>query len=114
MTVHYCTYFDRGYLGCGLALYQSLTQRHVAPFILWVLCFDDFTYDVLSKLDQPNLKPVALADFERDDPALLQAKQNRSRVEYYFTCSPSWPLYLLNRYPDIDLITYLDADLYFF
>jgi len=114
MTVHYCTYFDRGYLGRGLALYRSLMARHTAPFALWVLCFDDFTYDVLSKLNQPNLKPVALADFERDDPALAQAKQNRSRVEYYFTCSPAWPLYLLNRHPDIDLITYLDADLYFF
>ncbi len=114
MTVYYCTYFDRGYLGRGLALYRSLTERHIAPFVLWVLCFDDFTYDVLVRLNQPNLKPIALAEFERDDPALLQAKLNRSRVEYYFTCTPSWPLHLLNRHREIDLITYLDADLYFF
>jgi hypothetical protein len=44
----------------------------------------------------------------------LQAKGNRSRIEYYFTCTPSLPLYVLDRDADVDLVTYLDADLYFF
>ena len=35
-------------------------------------------------------------------------------MEYYFTCTPSLPLYLFQQQPQIDLITYLDADLYFF
>ena len=110
---YYCTYFDRHYLLRGLALYRSLKQ-HAEPFVLWVLCFDDESASVLTKLSQPDLIPIALADFERGDVALLAAKPTRSKVEYYFTCSPSLPLYLLNRNPEIDLITYLDADLYFY
>jgi hypothetical protein len=55
-----------------------------------------------------------LGEFEAGDAPLATAKQNRSRVEYYFTCTPSLPLFLLERFPEIDAITYLDADLYFF
>ncbi|MDH7568695.1 MAG: hypothetical protein QHJ73_03815, partial [Armatimonadota bacterium] len=54
------------------------------------------------------------ADLEAANPRLLEAKKNRSRVEYYFTCSPTLPLYILQQHPELDLITYLDADLFFF
>lgn len=110
---YYCTYFDRRYLLRGLALYQSL-KRHAEPFQLWALCFDDWSAQVLTKLAQPDLHPIALADFERGDAALLAAKPARSKVEYYFTCSPSLPLYVFQQRPEIDLLTYLDADLFFF
>lgn len=111
---HFCTYFNRNYLLRGLALYRSLKEHHVHPFTFWVLCFDEYTYQTLTALKQPNIRPIALQDFERGDTALLQAKQNRSTVEYYFTCSPSWPLYLFHHFPEIDAVTYLDADLFFF
>lgn len=110
---YYCTYFDRHYLVRGMALYRSLQQR-AAPFRLWALCFDQWSWDLLTRLDQPDLIPVSLDEFERGDAALRAVKPARSRVEYYFTCSPSWPLFLLNRHPEIDILTYLDADLYFF
>jgi hypothetical protein len=110
---HFCTYFDRTYLLRGLTLYRSL-KAHVPEFVLWVLCFDGFTYDVLSRLDEPALRPVSLEQFESGDEELLKAKPTRSRIEYYFTCSPSWPLYIMNGCPEVDLITYLDADLYFY
>lgn len=110
---HFCTHLDRGYLARGLALYRSL-ERHAAPCVLWVLCWDDVAFDSLRKLNLPNLRPVSVQAFESDDEALLRAKQNRSRVEYYFTCTPSWPLYILNHFPEVDLITYLDADLFFY
>ena len=110
---YYCTYFDRHYLIRGLTLYYSL-ERQAPPFQLWVLCFDQWSFDFLTRLALPNLIPVALDDFEQGDSALRAVKAVRSRVEYIFTCSPSWPLYLLNRYSEIDVLTYLDADLYFF
>lgn len=110
---HFCTYFDQNYLVRGLTLYSSLA-REASPFILWVLCFDDFTHDVLSKLGVPNLRPISLQAFERDDEALLAAKPHRSQVEYYFTCTPSWLLHILNHFPEVDLITYLDADLFLY
>jgi hypothetical protein len=110
---HYCTYFDKNFLAKGLTLYASL-EKYARPFTLWVLCFDDITYKELAAIDNPALIPVRMAELEKFDPALPVAKENRSLVEYYFTCSPAWPLYLLKNHPEIDIITYLDSDLWFF
>jgi hypothetical protein len=35
-------------------------------------------------------------------------------VEYFFTLSPCWPRWLLRLHPEIDRLTYLDADMFFF
>ncbi len=110
---YFCTYLDQNYLPHGLSLYRSL-REHCSEFKLWVLCMDHTAYEILEKLDLPGIHPLALAEFERNDELLLGAKQNRSSIEYYFTCSPSLPLYILNNCPEVDLITYLDADLFFF
>jgi hypothetical protein len=75
---------------------------------------DRACYDVLSQLDLSDVHLVALEDFERGDRKLLRAKQNRTLIEYYFTCTPSLPLFILDNYSEVDLITYLDADLFFF
>lgn len=110
---HFCTYFDRHYLARGLALYESLDQ-HASPFVLHVLCLDEATRQALTALRLPHIAFVSLQEFEANDPALAVARGNRSRVEYYFTCSPSWALYVLEHQPDADTVTYVDADLYFF
>jgi hypothetical protein len=110
---YFCTYFDRNYLIKGLALYQSLRQ-HCRTFKLWVLCMDRECHDILSEMNLPDLVLISLDEFERGDEALLQAKGNRSRIEYYFTCTPSLPLFILTKHSQVDLITYLDADLFFF
>ncbi len=94
----FCTYFDCRYLVRGLALYQSLKQ-HCSPFQLWVLCMDSNCYEVLSELRLPNVHLIALEEFEKGDERLLEAKKTRSLIEYYFTCSPSLPLYVLNNCP---------------
>jgi len=110
---NFCTCFDQHYLVRGLTLYRSLA-RHASPFVLWVLCLDNLTYDALFKLDLPNLRPIPLQALERDDQDLLATKEHRSQVEYYFTCTPSWLLYLLECLPTLDSITYLDGDLFFY
>jgi hypothetical protein len=110
---YFCTYFDINYLDRGIALYQSLEQ-HVPEFTLFVLCMDNHVHQTLSNLDLNNITLISLAKLESADPGLLNAKANRSRIEYYFTCSPALPLYILTNFPGLDLITYLDADLFFF
>ncbi len=110
---HFCTYFDHHYLARGLALYRSL-REHCPEFRLWVLCMDDIAYQTLTELKFPEVRLITLEEFERDDEPLKIAKTNRSRIEYYFTCTPSLSLYVLNHYPEVDLITYIDADLFFF
>lgn len=114
MPRHYCTYFDRHYLPYGIALYESLTRHSDEPFVLWVLCFDEETYHVLGQMELVQVRRIALSDFEAGDEALLEAKGNRDRVEYFWTCTPSLPLYIFRENPEIDQVTYLDADLFFY
>lgn len=109
----YCTYFDHFYLPRALALYQSL-KLHSENFSLWALCFDDISYQRLKEQNLPEVRPINHEEFTHGDYQLLAARNNRSLIEYYFTCSPSLPLFVFNNDPSIDQVTYLDADLYFF
>jgi hypothetical protein len=109
----YCTYFDSGYLTRALALIESLRAVNES-FRLFVLCMDDECLRTLRALSLPEVEPIALGDFEAWDPEVAATKATRSRIEYYFTCSPALPLYVLAQRAEIDRITYLDADLYFF
>lgn len=111
---HFCTYFDRNYLTRGLVLYRSLACHCQHPFTLWVLCFDATTYQALDRLHLPGVRLIPLEQFEAGDADLQRAKAERSLVEYLWTCTPSLPLYILNHHPEVHLITYLDADLYFY
>ena len=113
VTRYFCTYCERGYLSRALALYESL-RRHCPSFRLWVLCFDTETLGALRTLNLPNVVPIALHEFEEGDAALLNAKTNRSAIEYFFTCTPSVLRYVLEKHPSIDILSYLDADLFFF
>src|SRR6202171_6572822 len=109
----YCSYFDHNYLSRGLALYHSL-QRQAPGARLWVLCLSDACYQALVTLDLPNLMPRRLAEFEAEDPEVAATRATRSTIEYYFTCSPAWMLFVLSREPDAEWVTYLDSDLFFF
>ena len=111
--LNFCTYFDSNYLVKGLALYNSLV-RHAGAFKLWVLCLDGECYNLLKKLNYPNILPVQLSELEAGDEELLKAKKNRSKIEYYFTSTPSIMLYILKHNQEVDVITYLDSDLYFY
>lgn len=112
--MHFCTYFDSYYLHRGLALYFSLEKHLKEPFTLWILCFDSKTYTILKTLNLKNVKLIEQEDFESEDTELLRAKGNRTRVEYYWTCTPSLPLYIFRNNPAIKTIYYLDADTFFF
>lgn len=110
---HFCTYFDSNFLATGLTLYRSLEEQ-CPEFRLWVLCLDDKCHEVLSNVDFKHIVAVPLCDLEVADPALAGARANRTLIEYYFTCTAAFTLFLLDRNPEIELISYVDADLYFF
>lgn len=111
MSTIYCTYFDKGFLLKGLALHESLI-RYSPNAKLWVLTFDDYTYTILNKLKLKGVTAIKLSDFE--DKELLAVKSSRQPFEYYWTCSPSLPLYIFNKNKDANHVVYLDADLYFY
>lgn len=112
MIRNYCTLFDINFLAKGLTLHNSLVKHSTTDWKLYILCLDEETYNLLKKL---NLEKVSLISLDQiEDSELLIAKNNRNRTEYCWTLTPSLPLYLLNTKPEIDLITYLDADLFFY
>src|SRR5205807_9801556 len=105
---YFCTYFDRHYLVRALALYESL-KRHCPDFKIWMLCMDEESYATLAKLKLPEVSLLTLSDLERDDPPLRQAKTNRSLLENYLTCTPSFHLFLLSLELTYVLINYMVA-----
>ncbi|MGY0572866.1 hypothetical protein ACTGJ9_018725 [Bradyrhizobium sp. RDM12] len=109
----YCTYFDHNYLSRGVALYHSM-QRHAPGSRLWVLCLSDEACKILAALNLPGIVAVSLGDFEAADQELAATRSSRSIVEYYFTCTAAWMLYVLKKEPHAEWITYLDGDLYFY
>ncbi len=110
---HFCTYFDHRYLAQGLALYASLSAV-CNSFTLWVLALSEEASRMLAAAKLDNLCVVPLAALETFDAELRASRSNRSLVEYYFTCSPCLPRYLLHEHADVHTITYVDSDLYFF
>jgi hypothetical protein len=110
-TRHFCTLFDRTYLFKGVAMLDSLA-RHCPGAQVFVLCMDDETQRILQQLAIPGVRCIALGELET--PELLAAKADRGIAEYCWTLSPSLPWYVLQRWPEVDEITYLDADLLFY
>lgn len=110
---HYCTYFDSNYLSRGLVLYESLCT-HEKEFTLYVLCLDGKTFNFFQRHHFDKIIPITLDEFEKGDTKLTDCISNRSKVEYIFTCTPSLLIYILNAYHSIELLTYLDSDLFFF
>lgn len=107
---HYVTLFDSLFLPQGLALHASMEQ-HAGPYTLWILCVDEESHDVLSRLKPPNVKLLRLSAVET--PALLEVKKARSQVEYCWTLTPFTPKFVFDRDPHVQRVTYVDADLWF-
>jgi hypothetical protein len=114
MNCQYCTLFDHRYLPRGLAMIRSL--RRAAPgSVVWVLCLDNLAQEMLSRIGEPGVCAVSLDSLEASDPSLARVKHDgRSLVEYYFTCKASLIAYVLHAAPEADVVSYLDADLWFF
>ena len=109
----YCTMFDSGYLARGLGLIDSMRANGVDGDI-WVLCLDERSHQYLHRLNLERVQAFTLADLEAATPGLSDVRPERSRAEYFFTCTPAIVTYVLDRSPSASWVTYLDADMYFF
>lgn len=110
---HFCTYCDRGYAARLLCLHESL-EAGGEPFVLHVLCFDKETQRAVESRGTPSLDAVPLEQLLAACPDYAAARRDRTPVEFFFTTTPVFARHCLERNPEAEAITYLDADLFFF
>jgi hypothetical protein len=111
---YFTVFFDKNYLSRGLVLINSL-KRNSTAFKIYILCLDAETYDffTLNKSVYKEIIPIKLKELEEYDLELKVCKENRSLIEYYFTLSPSLPLFILEKW-NLPHICSLDADIKFY
>ena len=111
---YYCTYFDKNYLPQGIALYKSLVRTSEEHFRLLVLCLDEVSAEVLSKIYKDDIFIIQEFEMLEYYPELKDAKNNRPRIEYYYAMTPHLIRYCFDNYPDASEVIYIDADMYLF
>lgn len=114
MIRHYCTYFDKNYASKGITMLKSLIAHETGDYRVFVICLDEITRVLIEKLNLKNVIAIPLHYIEERNQPLIEARSNRSVVEYYWTLTPVILKYLFENYQEIEVLTYLDSDLYFF
>jgi len=109
---YFCTYLDENYLPQGLALVRSIGDHH-ADFVVFICTMSSKAKDVLQKLQIKNVVVVPLRKVEEHNPILKKKKKERTKIEYYFTCTPILIHFLITAY-SLPYIEYIDADMFFF
>ena len=108
---HFTTVASSEYLFKMLVMYKSLLYHH-KDFKLFVLCTDHKSYKMLSELKLDKMVPIKLETIEHYK--LLNAKKNRSYMEYCWTCKPAVLYHVMKKYPNAQYFAHVDADLCFF
>lgn len=104
-----CTYFDVNFLPRGLALYYSI-KKSQADFVFYILAFDNETYKYLNELNEDKIILISIEEYNSYFNTSIE--RFKDKKQYYFTATPNLCLYLIERYPVIDILLYLDADVY--
>jgi hypothetical protein len=91
-------------------MYESLND-HSSGFHLYIFAFDDLSYEILHDLNLEKVTVISLKEFETDE--LKEVKEERTKAEYCWTCTPSVISYVFDKYHVPDC-TYIDSDLVFY
>jgi len=110
-TEHFVTLFDSKFLPMGMALHESL-MSNAQPFHLWIICVDELVEQQLNGFSLDNVTLIPLREMETAE--LLAVKLDRTRSEYCWTLTPFSPQAVFDRKPEVQRVTYLDADMFFF
>jgi hypothetical protein len=112
--VSYCIVVNEPFLVRGIALHRSLAEHSSTPFRLFVLCVDQPSLDLLGKMEDETLTPLALHSIEERYPELRARSGERTAYEYIATFKPFLVRFLFEVHPEIPVLASLDADLLFF
>jgi len=121
MTKHFVTLSDSNYLVYGLTLYESIKKNIGSDFKLYYLALDDFTYNKLEELDNPDIEVYSINDIENDDMFDTLKDNNESRpIDTSDGQSPfHWALasfftFFIMRTKQPSHCLYIDSDIIFY
>ena len=113
MRNEFCTVLDVRYLTKGLVLYRSLAKVCAEFGSMWG-AWTRSPSPSCARLELPQLTVVTSGELEQYDPEFAQVQPTRGFAEYCKTAKTVLCSYLLEQKPDLELLTFLDADLMFF
>ena len=108
----FCAVLTKDRLYQGVALYRSLHYHVKTNFNMFILCLDDDAYHILRDLKLANTVLFHISEIE--DQELILKRTERRVNEYCWTLKPVFLQFIFKQYPNIDRVTYVDADLCFF
>lgn len=97
-----------------VALINSLDKVLFREYLFWILCEEEKVAEKIEGLGNSRLRIVLLSELEESHADLLSVKKSRDAFEYNCTLRPIMLLYLLELDENINWLTYVDTDLYFF
>ena len=113
MNNNFCFHFDSNYLPYGMTLIDSI-NKHIVNSKIFVATLDQYSYDFLVSQKISNVEIIKGQKIENKFSELIDLKSSRTKVEYFFTLTPAICKYIIEEFPDIKRLNYLDSDLYFF
>ena len=108
---NFVTIFDSAYLPQGIAMCESLTSVEPSS-VIWVVCADAETYEILTRLGLEKVNPVSLDSLLSEE--LRELARTRSWVEFLWTLTPFLFGFIFGLAKEASRVTYVDADLFFF
>ncbi|WP_238881622.1 putative nucleotide-diphospho-sugar transferase [Clostridium sp. YIM B02551] len=111
MNNSFCTILSKERLYQSIALFFSLYEV-MDDFCVFVLCVDDETYKLLTKINLKKIKLIQIADL--NDKSLYSLRNERKLNEFCWTLKPIFIESLLCKFSSIKRITFIDSDLFFF
>jgi len=107
----FVTHFDRGYLAQFLALRSSFLKTQPSNYRLLAFCLDEYSFIYCSNLTSDRF---SVAPFP-PNPSLysLSAFSPRTYAEYVWSLTPLTIIHASHLHQHEDVITYVDADMFF-
>ena len=111
MNLSLVTHFDINYAARAIAMISS-AERNSSQEICWkVLALDLETFDLLKKLDAPNIQ---IFNVEQIGPELKMVQISRTHKEFCWSAGAIFLDFVLKNNLTTPFVGYIDADCYFF
>ncbi len=109
MKHYYYSIYRKDYLYKGIVLYESM-KRHDGNFKFFLICMEEESVELLKKMKLIDLIPISIKEIEEYDKRIPELKVQRGEKTYIWTAKASVPLYLFDRYKEMDHVLWVDGD----